>query len=79
MIKTIVLKYAGTCADSDCRAILPVGSRAQWYGRGKVYGLECHEAPNGGVRWANGRAVRPDGMCEDAPCCGCCGQGLGAM
>lgn len=40
MAKTITLKYAGVCA--DCGARLPAGSRARWYGRGKVYGLTCH-------------------------------------
>ena len=39
--KTITLKYAGTCR--DCGAKLEAGSRATWYGRGKVYGLDCHE------------------------------------
>jgi len=39
--KTITLKYAGKCA--DCGAALPVGTRARWYGRGRVYGLTCHE------------------------------------
>jgi len=40
MAKIITLKYAGRCA--DCGAHLPVGTRAKWYGRGKVYGLNCH-------------------------------------
>ena len=39
--KTITLKFAGKCA--DCGAVLPVGTRARWYGRGRVYGLDCHE------------------------------------
>ncbi len=39
--KTITLKFEGKCA--DCGAVLAVGSRARWYGRGRVYGLDCHE------------------------------------
>jgi len=74
MVKMITLRFEGTCADMDCRAVLPVGSKAKWYGRGKVYGVNCHEAPDGfGLRWANGRSVQGNGMCEDAPACGCCG------
>ncbi len=38
--RVIRLKFAGTCA--DCGAHLPVGAPARWYGRGKVYGTECH-------------------------------------
>jgi len=41
MRRTITLKYPGTC--KDCKASLPAGSRARWYGRGRVYGLDCHE------------------------------------
>lgn len=39
--KTITLKFKGKCA--DCGAVLEVGTTARWYGRGRVYGLECHE------------------------------------
>lgn len=41
--KTITLKFEGKCADPNCGAILPVGTTARWYGRGRVYGLTCHE------------------------------------
>lgn len=44
MAKTITLKYAGRCA--DCGTRLPVGTRAKWYGRGRVYGLDCHSRGN---------------------------------
>lgn len=75
--KTINLKYAGTCA--DCGAHLPVGAPAKYYGRGRVYGTECHPDTRGkasGGRSASGE--RSGGVCEDAPCCGCCGpQGDG--
>ena len=40
MATTITLKYSGYC--QDCSAPLPVGTKAKWYGRGKVYGIECH-------------------------------------
>jgi hypothetical protein len=40
MSRTITLKFEGRCA--DCGAALPVGSRARYYGRGKVYGIGCH-------------------------------------
>ena len=38
--RVITLRYAATCR--DCGAHLPVGSRARYYGRGKVYGVNCH-------------------------------------
>ncbi len=41
-MKIITLKFAGTC--KECGETLPVGSRAKWYGRGRVYGLDCHPA-----------------------------------
>ena len=80
MARTITLKFAGTCA--DCGTKLGVGALARWYGRGRIYGIGCHpkpgeagEADNDGLHWDSrrGAAVRGDGMCEDAPCCGCCG------
>ena len=41
MASTIVTRYAGECA--DCGAELPAGSVARYYGRGTLYGTECHE------------------------------------
>ena len=82
MAKTITLKFPGKCA--DCGAALQVGERARWYGRGKVYGTTCHpqaaRGSSGGKRvWYGGARVPASqtatGMCEDAPCCGCCGPG----
>jgi hypothetical protein len=43
MSKTITLKFEATCA--DCGATLPVGATARWYGRGRIYGIGCHEKP----------------------------------
>jgi hypothetical protein len=76
---TITLKFPGKCR--DCGATLNPGDRARWYGRGRVYGLECHpQKPTGRARsgqklvWWGGKQV-PGTHCEDAPCCGCCGPG----
>jgi hypothetical protein len=69
--RIIRLKYPGKCR--DCGAKLEVGARARYYGRGKVYGVECHERGSGG---GGGRARRGGGRvlvstrCEDYPCCG---------
>ena len=74
MAKTITLRYAGKC--SDCGTPLPVGTRAKWYGRGRVYGLDCHDRNT-----SDGRAPRVSSFttsggtftscnCEDYPCCG---------
>lgn len=61
MARTITLKYEANCA--DCGAPLIPGDRARYYGKGRVYGVDCHtkaesaerkfERPvngNGGVR-----------------------------
>ena len=87
MVRTITLRFTGACA--TCGTALPAGARARWTGRGRVHGLTCHGdapmpvryaagPPKGiGYNWPNA-PVR--GMCEDAPCCGCCGpEGAGAM
>lgn len=39
--RVIALKWAGTCA--DCGAELAPGDRARYYGRGRIYGADCHE------------------------------------
>lgn len=84
-MKTIYLKFAGKCA--DCGSHLPVGTPAKYYGRGRVYGLECHPKPSKAVRAARrAYGFNPSSVvtgeqepkpypCEDAPCCGCCGPG----
>lgn len=41
MARQITLRYAANC--SDCGAFLAVGQKAKYYGRGKVYGTECHD------------------------------------
>jgi hypothetical protein len=83
MAKTITLKFEGKCADPNCGAVLAVGTKAKWYGRGKVYGLDCHSSPWKGQRkrkvnyfysptTGNEWSQNANGRCEDAPCCGCC-------
>lgn len=43
MARTIRLKFEGKC--SDCGSMLPVGTLAMYYGRGRIYGREgCHES-----------------------------------
>ena len=75
MSRVITLKYAGRC--SDCGSSLPVGARARWYGRGRVYGLDCHDH----YTTSDGQAPRVSNFttsggtftkcnCEDYPCCG---------
>lgn len=66
MKKTITLKFAGKCR--DCGFELPAGSRARWYGKGRVY---CADGHKGEVK-----EIEYRGSCEDAPCCGCCGANV---
>jgi hypothetical protein len=73
--RVLRLKYPATC--KDCGADLPVGSRARWYGRGRVYGTECHGDSRAAADRLSARATSYRGPCEDAPCCGCCGPGTG--
>ena len=41
MYRNLITKYDGSCA--DCGAELPAGSKARYYGRGRLYGIDCHE------------------------------------
>lgn len=88
MAKLITLKFEGKCADKSCGAVLPVGSKAKWYGRGRVYGIGCHGSKPSKKRYGGYRnsginvyyspstgnewSQNARGRCEDAPCCGCC-------
>ena len=45
MARTITLRYDGTCR--DCGAELLAGTLARYYGRGRVYGVDCHEDSRG--------------------------------
>lgn len=78
-MKVINTKYATKCADVKCGAELAIGTKVKWYGRGKVYGIDCHDkqgpvstswvaTTNSGAELYQNRR----GRCEDAPCCGCC-------
>ncbi len=58
MAKTITLRYPARCA--DCGAHLPKGSRARWYGRGRIYGIDCHDrAESGQIPYTPGE---PEGL-----------------
>ncbi len=46
--RTITLRYAATCR--DCGAGLPEGTQARYYGRGRVFGLDCHNQQDGRSR-----------------------------
>jgi hypothetical protein len=41
MAKKITLKYEAEC--KDCGALLAAGTLARYYGRGRIYGIGCHE------------------------------------
>ncbi len=41
MRRIIQLRYPGTCR--ECGADLAVGDDARYYGRGKIYGVNCHQ------------------------------------
>ncbi len=68
--RRITLKWAAKCR--DCGADLEAGSLARWYGRGRVYGIGCHEDTRKGGGQDGGAVYEPDGggHCEDYPCCG---------
>lgn len=68
LTKIITLRYPGHCA--DCNARLRPGDLATWAGRGVVYGIHCH------ADQADPDFALPISRCIDAPCCGCCGDGV---
>jgi hypothetical protein len=41
MPRIITTSYPGICA--DCGATIPEGAEARYYGRGRIYGIGCHE------------------------------------
>ena len=43
MARKITLHYPGIC--TDCGSELPIGTTARYYGRGRIYGVECHDVP----------------------------------
>ncbi len=55
MPRIISLKYAAKCR--DCGADLEVGARARYYGRGRIYGVDCHHR--------NIQSNSPRGLTED--------------
>jgi len=42
-MKIITLDRPGTC--NDCGSHLPIGTRAKYYGPGRLYGIGCHVKP----------------------------------
>jgi hypothetical protein len=80
-MKIIYTKFATKCADANCGTEIAVGTKVKWYGRGKVYGIGCHDKPSSfkSTSWvattSSGAEIYQSrlGVCEDAPCCGCCG------
>ena len=42
MARHIQLKYEGKC--KECGSKLAVGDYGAWYGRGVIYGRDCHKA-----------------------------------
>ncbi len=46
--RTITLRYAATCR--DCGTGLPAGAEARYYGKGRVFGLDCHDQQDGRSR-----------------------------
>ena len=40
-MKKLRLRWAAKCR--DCGADRPAGTLAKWYGRGRVYGIDCHD------------------------------------
>lgn len=40
MARQMKSRYEANCL--DCGAFIPVGTMIRYYGRGKVYGIECH-------------------------------------
>ena len=67
MARRITLKYPATC--KECGADLPAGIKARYYGKGRVYGIDCHEDTRG-QRPAKRSRVVVSTRCEDYPCCG---------
>jgi len=45
MVRIITTRYPGNCA--DCGADIPEGADARYYGRGRIYGVGCHDKADG--------------------------------
>ena len=68
MARIMTSKYDANC--KDCGAFLPAGSQIRYYGRGKVYGTECHDKEGAHDGWdrqtqANGNGNRPRALSEE--------------
>lgn len=49
MSRIIKLRWPAVC--KDCGADLPEGTEARYYGRGKVYGVHCHDKDGNCTPW----------------------------
>ncbi len=59
MARIIALRYEAQCA--DCGAPLIAGDRARYYGKGRVYGVDCHSKSESMER----AAERPQALSEE--------------
>lgn len=56
MATTIITRYEGKCA--DCGSDIPAGAQARYYGRGNLYGLDCHvQQPSKRAAYYVGRSL----------------------
>jgi hypothetical protein len=72
-MKIIHTKFATKCADINCGTEIAVGQKVKWYGRGKVYGIGCHDKSGRlSTSWVATTSTGAETYqsCEDAPCCG---------
>ena len=72
--RTLVARYSGTCR--TCAAPIRRGETIVYAGRGLTFHQSC-AAPGAEIvvtRFSSGAIVTRNarGICEDAPCCGCC-------
>lgn len=73
----MIAKYDGTCR--SCGGAIEAGEEIKWSRGAGARHINCGaSSARYGITQEGTRAYRSNGMCEDAPCCGCCGpQGDG--
>lgn len=71
--RIIRLQYKARCR--ACGTSLPEGARARYYGRGRVYGVDCHDKDDNPINEQSPVIEEYPTVghctCEDRPCCGC--------
>ena len=70
-------KYPGYCSICGVKVARNAGIIKKQYGRWTVRHLSCNSSGQAEVsvtRFSSGAEVyrNRNGLCEDAPCCGCC-------